>query len=50
MKILEVTFPPPSPESNLILQLFEKGYFRSVTRYRGLRVAVLYQIGSDAEW
>lgn len=51
VKLLEDTSPRRifSPESNLILQFFEKGCLRTVTRYTGLSVAVLYQIGSDAE-
>lgn len=38
-----------SPERNLILQLLLWGCFRTVTRYTGQSVAVLTQIGSDAE-
>lgn len=36
-------------EWNLILQLLLWGCFRTVTRYTGQSVAVLNQIGSDAE-
>lgn len=49
MTLLEVTFFSPPSWKQLDTAIFLKGCFRTVTRCTGLSVAVLYQIGSDAE-